>query len=49
MQKLISDCGHYVDVRSGVVECLLKEYSLIVHSMLGTPGSSFLIKKGDLS
>jgi len=24
MQKLISDCGHYVDVRSDVVECLLK-------------------------
>jgi len=24
MQELISDYGHYVDVRSGVVECLLK-------------------------
>ena len=49
MQELISDCGHYVDVRSGVVECLVKRIPLIVHSMLGTPGSSFLIKKGDLN
>jgi len=24
MEELISDFGHYVDVRSGVVECLLK-------------------------
>ena len=28
MQELISDCGHYVDVRSGVVECLLKRVSI---------------------
>jgi len=28
MQELISDCGHYVDVRSGVVECLLKRISV---------------------
>ena len=28
MQELISDCGHYVDVRSGVVECLLKRLSV---------------------
>ena len=28
MQELISDCGHYVDVRSGVVECLLKRVSV---------------------
>ena len=26
--ELISDCGHYVDVRSGVVECLLKRISV---------------------
>ena len=26
--KLISDCGHYVIVRSGVVECLLKRVSV---------------------
>ena len=28
MQELISDCGHYVVVRSGVVECLLKRISV---------------------
>jgi hypothetical protein len=28
MQELISDCGHYVDVRSGVVECFLKRVSI---------------------
>ena len=28
MQELISNCGHYVDVRSGVVECLLKRISV---------------------
>ena len=28
MQELISDYGHYVDVRSGVVECLLKRVSI---------------------
>ena len=28
MQELISYCGHYVDVRSGVVECLLKRISV---------------------
>jgi len=28
MQELISDCGHYVVVRSGVVECLLKRVSV---------------------
>jgi len=28
MQELISDCGHYVDVRSGVVECVLKRVSV---------------------
>ena len=28
MQELISDCGHYVDVRPGVVECLLKRVSI---------------------
>jgi len=27
MQELISDCGHYVDVRSGVVE-LMKRISV---------------------
>jgi len=26
--ELISDCGHYVDVRSGVVDCLLKRISI---------------------
>ena len=28
MQELISDCGHYVVVRSDVVECLLKRVSI---------------------
>ena len=28
MQQLISDWGHYVDVRSGVVESLLKRVSV---------------------
>jgi len=28
MQELISDYVHYVDVRSGVVECLLKRVSI---------------------
>ena len=28
MQELISDCGHFVDVRSDVVECLLKRVSV---------------------
>jgi len=28
MQELISDCGHYVDVSSGVIECLLKIVSI---------------------
>jgi hypothetical protein len=28
MQEMISDYGHYVDVRSGVVECLLKIISV---------------------
>ena len=28
MQELISDYGHYVDVGSGVVECLLKRVSV---------------------
>ena len=28
MQELISDYGHYVIVRSGVVECLLKRVSI---------------------
>jgi len=28
MLELISDCGHYVVVRSGVVECLLKRVSI---------------------
>jgi len=28
MQELIRDYGHYVDVRSGVVECLLKRVSI---------------------
>jgi len=28
MQELMSDCGYYVDVRSGVVECLLKRVSV---------------------
>ena len=28
MQELISDCGHYVVVRSDVVECLLKGVSV---------------------
>ena len=28
MQELISDCGHCVDVRSGVIECLLKRVSV---------------------
>jgi len=28
MQELISDCGHYVDVRSGVIECLQKRVSV---------------------
>ena len=28
MQELISDCGRYVDVRSGVIECLLKRISV---------------------
>ena len=28
MQELISDCGYYVDVRSGVIECLLKRVSI---------------------
>ena len=28
MKELISDCGHYVVVRSGVIECLLKRVSI---------------------
>jgi len=28
MQELISDCGHYVDVGSGVIEYLLKRISV---------------------
>ena len=28
MQELISDCSHYVDVKSCVVECLLKRVSI---------------------
>ena len=28
LQELISDCGQYVVVRSGVVECLLKRVSI---------------------
>jgi len=28
MQELINDCGYYVVVRSGVVECLLKRVSI---------------------
>ena len=28
MQELISDYGHYVDVKSGVVVCLLKRVSV---------------------
>jgi len=36
-----------LDLVSQIV--LWKEYPLIVHSMLGTHGSSFLIRKGDLS
>ena len=44
MQEVISDYGHYVDVRSGVFRVSSeKEYLLIVHSMLGTPGSSVFI------
>jgi len=28
MQELISDCSHYVDVKFGVIECLLKRVSV---------------------
>jgi hypothetical protein len=32
MQELISDCGHYVIIRSGVVECLVKRVSIASRS-----------------
>ena len=28
MQELISDCGHFVVIKSDVVECLLKRVSI---------------------